>query len=163
MSLYQKNSFFNVRGSFGQSFTPFEPTYSETKLNGNSFIFLNDRSDFINTYDKIQAFKDETDIYSILARVANGETALLGSQSWNDFDATSICADFLTKQASLDKAIDFFNHLPTDIKEQFNNDFREFSADGGEKFEKILSDLSAGESLQNTSTDVETPSDSSSK
>ncbi len=141
---YSPNSFFNVRGSFGQTFSPFEPTYTEHKFNFSSSIEINDRSDFVNTYDKIQAYKDETDIYNILARVANGETSLLGNASWDDFDATAITADFMTKQASLDKAVDFFNHLPTDIKQQFNNDFRDFSADGGERFGKILQDLQSG-------------------
>lgn len=144
MKMFRKNEFFNTRGSFGQVFSPLEPTYTEHKFNCSSTIELNDRCDFVNTYDKIQAYKDECDIYNILARVANGETALLGNASWDDFDATAITADYMTKQANLDKAVDFFNHLPTDIKELFNNDFREFSSDGGVRFEKIVKDLQSG-------------------
>lgn len=86
----------------------------------------------MNLDEYIQSFEDSCNINVILARFANGDSTALNAQ-------TPIYGDFTgmpkTYAEMLQKVIDgqrYFETLPIEIKQKFNNDFNQFFAESGE-------------------------------
>lgn len=93
-----------------------------------------------NTDDMIQAAKASTDIETIISYFnQTGDEAVLNRYSKNYGDFTKLpktLAEFL--QLRIDSE-NFFNALPAEIKQQFDNDSNKFFAQAGEEswYQKI--------------------------
>lgn len=97
--------------------------------------------------DMINSFRDSTDMSFILQRLAAGDTSVLNQRPGFFGDFTQMPT---TYAEALQLVIDGrreFNALPLDVKNSFNNDFRQFLASAGtpewvEKLSSIRSPVS---------------------
>lgn len=84
-----------------------------------------------NIQDKIQSFKDQTDMSFILSRLAMGDTSVFRSDPpmYGDFShVPQSYADALQLVMDAEKK---FNMLPLDVRNEFDNDYRQWFASAG--------------------------------
>lgn len=86
-----------------------------------------------NVYEEIQSYKDSVDIYNILRRFAAGEVDVL-SKVQGFYDDVSKMPKSYRDVLNLNiKTEQFFEGLPAETKQLFNNSFSEFMVAMGEK------------------------------
>ena len=91
-----------------------------------------------NVYEKIQSFKEETDINNIMARFALGDETALNVNKGYYIDASSLPSNIFEVYQSGLKAEQYFDSLPVDLKEQFDNSYVEFMiSDEKDFFDKV--------------------------
>lgn len=96
-----------------------------------------------NLYDYIQSHADSVDITKILERCALIEDySLLNRMPTTFMDTTDMPSNLAEAYAAVQDAKVFFERMPIDIKESYNNNFVEFLRGlGDEKFNKVVVDF----------------------
>lgn len=94
-------------------------------------------------YGYIQSHADSVDIHKILERCALlDDYSLLNRMPAQFMDVTAMPTNLAEAYSQVKDAQNFFDRMPTDIKEKYNNNFIEFIADiGSEKFSKNVSEF----------------------
>lgn len=106
-----------------------EPQYKERyDENGNPYL---EQVGEINTYEKIQSYKDEVDPMSIMARYAAGDTTVMASPGWY-IDTSKLPANYIEWRNMMNEQKEKFNALPLEIRNKFNNNFDNWAATAGE-------------------------------
>lgn len=91
----------------------------------------------VNQYLEIQSHADSVDINVILARYQAGETDVLNKVQGFFADVTEMPETYAGMLNLINSGKNFFEELPTFIKERFNNSFAEFLTESGKPgFEK---------------------------
>lgn len=109
-------------------------------------------------YDYIQSHADSVDIHKILERCAMlDDYSLLNRMPADFMDVTEMPTNLAEAYAAVQDANNFFDRMPTDIKEKYNNNFIEFLEDlGTERFSKnvgeFLDSIKAKEEVKENST-----------
>lgn len=106
----------------------------------------------INIYEKIQTYKDECDVHSILERMVNGDTSMLRTNAVyaNISNMPKSYGEMFNRIKELQET---FNNLPKSIREKFNNSLEEWASTSGteEWFNKMGNN--ADKSENNTKND----------
>lgn len=91
-------------------------------------------------YDYIQSHADSVDINKIIARCVNtGDFSELNVMPSRFMDTVGMPKTLAEAHVMIKDAENYFNHLPTDIKKQYNNNFTEFIQDiGTSHFENVV-------------------------
>lgn len=122
-----------VSNSGSRTHVTYSPVISET----GSLVLVESGS--IDSQDYIDSFADQTDMASILARLNAGDTSVLTSKTPFYADMTLMPknnAEALQMVLDAEKA---FDKLPLDIRNEFNNDFRQwFTQAGSDDFFKKM-------------------------
>lgn len=106
-----------------------EPQYKERyDENGNAYL---EQVGEINTYEKIQSYKDEVDPMSILARYAAGDTTVMANPGWY-IDTSKMPANYIEWRNMMNEQKEKFDALPLEIRNKFNNSFDNWAATAGE-------------------------------
>lgn len=106
-----------------------EPQYRERyDENGNAYL---EQVGEVNTYEKIQSFRDEVDTMSILARYAAGDTTVMANPGWY-IDTSKMPTSYIEWRNLMNDQKDKFENLPLEIKNRFNNSFDIWAATAGE-------------------------------
>lgn len=83
---------------------------------------------------KIQACKDDCDVYKILDRFTGGDVAALHRTAHNIYtDLTTLPRNIHEAVSKVDQAVDDFMSMPVEIRQAFNNDPEEFLAAARDK------------------------------
>lgn len=90
------------------------------------YEFLKPTGEFINVYDKIQADYPSTDINLLMERFALGETDVINVRDGFYADVSKMPKTYAELFQLNEDAIRYFDELPTDLKEMFNNSYTEF-------------------------------------
>lgn len=107
-----------------------EPEYKERYDDkGNPYL---EKVGEVNTYEKIQSYKEECDVMSILSRYAAGDTSALATPGW--YIDTSKLPKTYTEYLNMmkDKEAEF-NQLPLEIRQKFGMSFQNWAATAGEE------------------------------
>lgn len=104
-----------------------EPQYIE-RYDEHGHPYLEHTGD-VNTYEKIQSFKDECDINVLMQRYAAGDESVLRPGYYIDTSAMpkTYHEYFNLMQEQKEK----FSQLPLEIKNKFGNSFEEWAATAG--------------------------------
>lgn len=106
-----------------------EPQYRERyDENGNAYL---EQVGEINTYEKIQSYKDEVDPMSILARYTAGDTTVMANPGWY-IDTSKLPANYIEWRNLMNEQKEKFETLPLEIRNKFNNNFDQWAATAGE-------------------------------
>lgn len=106
-----------------------EPQYRERyDENGNPYL---EQVGEINTYEKIQSYKDEVDPMSILARYEAGDTTVMANPGWY-IDTSKLPANYIEWRNLMNEQKEKFEALPLKIRNKFNNNFDTWAATAGE-------------------------------
>lgn len=94
-------------------------------------------------YEYIQSHADSVDIHKILERCAMlDDYSLLNRMPAEFMDVSEMPTNLAEAFAHVKDAENFFNRMPIDIKEKYNNNFIEFISDiGSEKFTRNVSEF----------------------
>lgn len=106
-----------------------EPQYRERyDENGNAYL---EQIGEINTYEKIQSYRDEVDPMSILARYAAGDTTVMANPGWY-IDTSKLPTNYIEWRNLMNEQKEKFETLPLEIRNKFNNNFDQWAATAGE-------------------------------
>lgn len=106
-----------------------EPQYKERyDENGNAYL---EQVGEINTYEKIQSYKDEVDPMSILAKYAAGDTTVMANPGWY-IDTSKLPTNYIEWRNLMNEQKEKFDALPLEIRNKFNNNFDNWAATAGE-------------------------------
>lgn len=91
-------------------------------------------------YEEIQSHRDSVDINKILERCLNtGDFSVLNVMPSRFMDTTSMPKTLAEAHSMIKDAENYFNKLPVEIKNQYNNSFVEFVSDlGTNHFENVV-------------------------
>lgn len=94
-------------------------------------------------YDYIQSHADSVDIHKILERCAMiDDYSLLNRMPAKFMDVSEMPKTLAEAYAAVQDAENFFDRMPTDIKEKYDNNFLQFLDDlGSENFKKNVVDF----------------------
>lgn len=84
-----------------------------------------------NIKDMINSFRDSTDMSFILQRLAVGDTSVLSQRPVMYGDFTQMPTTYAEALQLVIDARREFNALPLDVKNSFNNDYRQYLASAG--------------------------------
>lgn len=96
-----------------------------------------------NLYEYIQSHADSVDITKILERCALiQDYSMLNRMPSAFMDVTEMPSNLAEAYAQVQDAKNFFDRMPIDIKEKYQNNFVEFISDiGSDRFNKNVSDF----------------------
>lgn len=87
----------------------------------------------------INSFRDDVDVYKIIARAGAGDLSALNRVPGSYFDLTSLPDNVHEACQVMNEAQLFFSKLPSDVRVQYANNFRQFISDyGSERFYSIF-------------------------
>lgn len=78
------------------------------------------------TYDKIQTFAEDCNIYKIVSRYVGGDVSVIDKNKGFYADITSLPKTFDEFHNKVVEGQNIFNGLPTDLKQRFGNSINEF-------------------------------------
>lgn len=84
----------------------------------------------IDTYDKIQSYRDECDIQYILQRYAAGDQSVLNTPGYY-MDTTKIPENFHEAYNFMQEQREKFKTLPLEVRQKFGNSFEAWAAAAG--------------------------------
>lgn len=90
-----------------------------------------------DTDEIINAQAPATRIENIMARIQAGDINLLNQKQGFYGDVTNLPKTYAEMLDLMHKGEEFFNKLPVDVKEQYNNDFGQFFANFDEAIKKL--------------------------
>ena len=111
----------------------YSPVYDE---NGRLELKESGKTDL---YEYIQSHRDSVDIHVLLKRYQLGDAAALSKVQGVYGDFTEAPKSFADMLNLVNAGRQYFDSLPVEVKQQFNNNFAEFMADYGsqEFFDRI--------------------------
>ena len=86
----------------------------------------------VDTYEKIQSFRDECDVMAILSRYAAGDESALAAPGWY-IDTSKLPSTYTEYMNMMNEQREKFDQLPLSIRNKFNNNFNEYMATAGEE------------------------------
>lgn len=105
-----------------------EPTYSE-RYDDKGVPYL-EKTGEINTYERIQSYRDECDINSILTRYANGDQTVLQRPGYY-LDTTVLPQNIIDATNMINEQKAKFAALPIEVRNKFNQSFEQWAATAG--------------------------------
>lgn len=84
----------------------------------------------VDTYEKIQSYKDECDIQCILARYAAGDESVLSRPGWY-IDTSGWPRSYTEAMNLMNEAHESFDKLPLEVRKKFGMSFEEYMAKAG--------------------------------
>ena len=90
------------------------------------YEYLAPTGDFDNVYDRIQADYPSTDINLLMERFALGETEAINIKQGFYADVTKMPKSYAELFQTYEDCKKFFDELPSDLKEMFDNSYTEF-------------------------------------
>lgn len=90
-----------------------------------------------NTDDIIDSYRESADIHNILARISAGQVDLINAKNGFYGDFTDFPKTYAEMLDLMHRGEEFFNKLPAETKEKYNNDFNQFFAN----FDVAMSEL----------------------
>lgn len=90
------------------------------------YEYLAPTGEYENVYDRIQADYPSTDINILMERFALGETEAINIKPGFYGDVTGMPKTYAEMFQRAEDAHRFFDDLPSDLKEMFNNSYTEF-------------------------------------
>lgn len=90
-----------------------------------------------DTDEMINAQAPATRIDNIMARIQAGDINLLNQKRGFYLDTVNMPKTYAEMLDLMHRGEEFFNRLPVDVKEQYNNDFSQFFADFDNALEKL--------------------------
>lgn len=107
----------------------FEPEYKERyDERGNAYL---EKVSEVDTYEKIQSYRDECDVMAILSRYAAGDESVLSKPSWY-IDTTKLPSTYTEYMNMMNEKREQFNQMPLAIRQQFGMNFETWMATAGE-------------------------------
>ena len=107
-----------------------EPQYAERyDENGKAYL---EKVGEVDTYEKIQSYRDECDVMAILSRYAAGDETALAAPSWY-IDTSKLPSTYTEYMNMMNEQREKFDQLPLSIRNRFNNNFNEYMATAGEE------------------------------
>lgn len=107
-----------------------EPEYKE-RYDENGKAYLEQVGE-VDTYEKIQSYRDECDVMSILSRYAAGDQTVMSNPGWY-IDTTKMPTTYTEYLNLMNEQREKFDQLPIEIRMKFNNNFNEYMATAGEE------------------------------
>lgn len=108
----------------------FEPEYKE-RYNDRGQPYL-EKVGEVDTYEKIQSYKDECDVMAILSRYAAGDESVLAKPGWY-IDTSKLPQTYTEYMNMMNEKREQFNQLPLNIRKAFGMNFENWMATAGEK------------------------------
>lgn len=108
----------------------FEPEYKE-RYNNQGQPYL-EKVGEVDTYEKIQSYKDECDVMAILSRYAAGDESVLAKPGWY-IDTSKLPQTYTEYMNMMNEKREQFNQLPLSIRQAFGMNFENWMATAGEK------------------------------
>lgn len=107
----------------------YEPEYKERyDENGEAYL---EKVGEVNTYEKIQSYRDECDVMAILSRYAAGDETALARPGYY-IDTTKLPATYTEYINMMREQREKFDQLPLKIRQAFGMSFEKWAANAGE-------------------------------
>lgn len=108
----------------------FEPEYKE-RYDDRGQPYL-EKVGEVDTYEKIQSYKDECDVMAILSRYAAGDESVLAKPGWY-IDTSRLPQTYTEYMNMMNEKREEFNQLPLSIRQAFGMNFENWIATAGEE------------------------------
>lgn len=130
----------------------FEPEYKE-RYDDRGQPYL-EKVGEVDTYEKIQSYKDECDVMAILSRYAAGDESVLAKPGWY-IDTSKLPQTYTEYMNMMNEKREQFNQLPLNIRQAFGMNFENWMATAGEKewLDKMGIKIQQDEQKSNPGTD----------
>lgn len=86
----------------------------------------------VNIYEKIQSYRDECDIMSILSRYAAGDETVLATPGWY-IDTSKLPSNYTEYMNMMNEQREKFEKLPLNIRAAFGMSFEKWAATAGDE------------------------------
>uniref|UniRef100_A0AAU8B673 Internal scaffolding protein n=1 Tax=Dulem virus 206 TaxID=3145683 RepID=A0AAU8B673_9VIRU len=106
--------------------TEYKERYDE---NGHPYLVETGK---VNVYEKIQSYRDECEIQSILSRYAAGDQTVMNRPGYY-IDTTVLPQSYSEYFNMVQEQREKFNKLPLEIRKQFDMSFERWAAPAGEE------------------------------
>ena len=101
------------------------------RIDDNGHKTLAKTGEKTNIYEKIKSHDMEVDIFEILKRCDAEGYQILDAAKVIEGDVTAVPKSMMEAQILLQEQENTFNHLPLDVRKQFNFSFTEYIAEAG--------------------------------
>lgn len=91
-----------------------------------------------DTDEVIDSYRESTEIYNIIQRIQAGDVSLLNKKNGFYGDVTEMPKTYAEMLDLMHRGEEFFNKLPANVKEEYNNDFNQFFADFDNAMAKLM-------------------------
>lgn len=108
----------------------FEPEYKE-RYDDRGQPYL-EKVGEVDTYEKIQSYKDECDVMAILSRYAAGDESVLAKPGWY-IDTSKLPQTYTEYMNMMNEKREQFNQLPLNIRKAFGMNFENWMATAGKQ------------------------------
>lgn len=85
----------------------------------------------VNTYEKIQSYRDECDVMAILSRYAAGDETALATPGYY-IDTSKLPQTYTEYLNLMNEQREKFNQLPLEVRQKFGMNFEQWAATAGE-------------------------------
>lgn len=85
----------------------------------------------VNTYEKIQSYRDQCDVMAILSRYAAGDESALATPGYY-IDTTKLPKTYTEYLNMMNEQREKFDQLPLEIRQKFGMNFQNWAATAGE-------------------------------
>lgn len=106
-----------------------------------------------NIYAKIQSYADECDINILIKKFESGDTDAFNKRTAEFMDVSSLPDTYAGILNLVNRSSDYFNSLPVELKEKFDNDVNKFIATIGTEEHKEKLTLKKVEKDEHTATE----------
>ena len=107
-----------------------EPQYKE-RYDERGVAYL-EKVGEVNVYEKIQSYRDECDVMSILSRYAAGDETVLATPGWY-IDTSKLPNTYTEYMNMMNEQREKFENLPLNIRAAFGMSFEKWAATAGEE------------------------------
>lgn len=107
-----------------------EPQYKE-RYDEKGTAYL-EKVGEVNVYEKIQSYRDECDIMSILSRYAAGDQTVLATPGWY-IDTSKLPNSYTEYMNLMNEQREKFEQLPLNIRAAFGMSFEKWAATAGDE------------------------------
>lgn len=122
----KKEKYISING------TPYLEQYEyQVDKNGYRELVLTDKKE--NVHARIQADYDSTDINKLMARFALGDSTAIDQRSGFYADVTKLPTSYAELFNRVEECKQYFDRLPVDVKQLFDNSYEVFFASYGSK------------------------------
>ena len=106
-----------------------EPEYRE-RYDERGEAYLEKVGD-VNTYEKIQSYREQCDVMAILSRYAAGDETALATPGYY-IDTSKLPQTYTEYLNMMNEQREKFNQLPLEIRQKFGMNFEQWAATAGE-------------------------------